>query len=46
MHARTYKTSAWTTLAVSLTLAGCGGGQPNPGTVLDEAMRAKRSARW
>jgi hypothetical protein len=31
-------------LVVGGTLAACGAGQPRPGTVLDEAMRAKRTA--
>ena len=31
-------------LVIGGTLAACGAGQPKPGTVLDEAMRAKRTA--
>src|SRR5436190_13789290 len=31
-------------LAASLAFVGCGGNQPKPGTVLDEAMRARRTA--
>ena len=33
--------SAWLCALMAL---GCGGGQPKPGTVLDEALRAKRTA--
>ena len=32
------------TLAATVSLSGCGASQPKPGTVLDEAMRAKRTA--
>ena len=31
-------------VAMACGLAGCGAHQPRPGTVLDEAMRAKRTA--
>ncbi|MGE3959621.1 MAG: hypothetical protein AB7H96_23095 [Vicinamibacterales bacterium] len=32
-------------LATGLALTGCGGGQPKPGTVKDEALRANRTAQ-
>ena len=34
--------SLW--LCAVIAVGGCGGGQPKPGTVPDEAMRAKRTA--
>ncbi len=45
MHAR--RTNAFMTVLMLIALAGlegCGGRAPRPGTVLDEAMRAKRTA--
>ncbi|MDH4063568.1 MAG: hypothetical protein OEW19_04155, partial [Acidobacteriota bacterium] len=39
-----FTVSTLLTLFAVIVLAGCRAGQPKPGTVLDEAMRAKRTA--